>query len=122
MMPRTARWVRPPGTPAVRGLAVVLGKFFLAGAGLGLWVRGLGGVASAGGGGTGGAESRLWVEGPWSHGGGGGAFGDGEKMGSGGGAMAGSAPARCSLCLCPTHPFTRTVCRARAARMDEKIF
>jgi hypothetical protein len=101
MMPRTARCVRPPGTPAVRGLAVVL-VFFFAGADLGLWVRGLGGVASAGGGGTGGAESRLWVEDPWSHGGGGGAFGDGEKRGSGGGAMAGSATARCSLCF--THP------------------
>lgn len=86
MMPRTARWVRPPGTPAVRGLAVVL-VFFLAGAGLELSVRNLEGVASAGSGGTGGAESRLWVEDPWSHGGGGGAFRDGEKRGSGGGAM-----------------------------------
>lgn len=94
----------------MRGLAAVL-VFFLAGAGLGLSMRNLEGVASAGSGGTGGAESRLWVEDPWSHGGGGGAFRDGEKRGSGGGAMWGS---RCSLRL--THPFTTTVCPARAAR------
>lgn len=62
MMPNTARRVRPPGTPAVRGLAVVL--LFILPAGLGMWERDLGGVTSVGGGGTEGAASWVWVKGP----------------------------------------------------------
>jgi hypothetical protein len=79
MIPKTARRVRPPGTPAVRGL--LEGLVFLCGLGSFWGFEGasmrFGGVAAAG------------MLGPWSHGGGGGCFGDGEKRGSGGGAMAG---------------------------------
>lgn len=85
MIPRTARRVRPPGTPVVRGLVVEL--LLLCGLGS-LW--GFGG-ASMGSGGV----AEVGVLGPWSHGGGGGGFGEGEKRGSGGGAMAGSV-----LCVC----------------------
>jgi hypothetical protein len=85
MIPSTARRVRPPGMPAVRGLALVDGPAFLGGGCLGLWRLGFGGPTSAEFGG-----SWFCEVGPWSHGGGGGCFGDGEKRGKGGGAMAGS--------------------------------
>ncbi|GJN03313.1 hypothetical protein PR202_ga20743 [Eleusine coracana subsp. coracana] len=85
MIPSTARRLRPPGTPAVRGLALAGGPACLGGGCLGPWRLGFGGAASAGLGGL-----WFWGPGPWSHGGGGGGFGDGEKSGRGGGAIAGS--------------------------------
>lgn len=81
MMPSTARRVRPPGMPEVRGLVLEEPVFL---GGLGLW-WGFGGASVGFGGAT---VAGFW--GLWSHGGGGGGFGDGEKMGRGGGAMAGS--------------------------------
>ncbi|KAB8108254.1 hypothetical protein EE612_043745, partial [Oryza sativa] len=84
MIPRTARRVRPPGTPAVRGLAE---PGFL-GAGLGpRCCFGAGGASVAGSGGETDVEGTC---GPWSHGGGvgDGGRGDGEKRCRGGGAMA----------------------------------
>jgi hypothetical protein len=73
MIPSTAWRVRPP---AVRGLALVGGPAFLGGGCLGLWRLGFGGPTSAEFGG-----SWFCYVGPWSHGGGGGFFVDGEKRG-----------------------------------------